>query len=50
MMIEQPDVDAVLAAPDQDLLKLPGVVGMYVCILGHEKSPRLKVVLPNLAP
>ena len=31
----RPDVDVVLAARDQDLLKLPGVAGIYVCILGH---------------
>ena len=36
---------AVLPARYQDPLKLAGVVG----ILGHQKFPWLKVVLPDLA-
>ena len=34
----------------QGLLKLPGVAGIYVCVLGHENSPWLKVILPEPSP
>ena len=46
----QPEVNAVLATRDPWPTQLPGVVGIYVCILGHEKSPWLKAILPEPAP
>ena len=45
-----PNIDAVLAAHDQELLKLPGVVDLYVCVLGDGESPCLKVILAKPAP
>jgi len=39
------DINAVLADHDQDLLAIPGVVGVYVGLLGDEKTHCLKVML-----
>lgn len=43
------DINAVLRAHDQELLKLPGVVGIYVGLLPDNKTQCLKVMLaqPN---
>jgi len=43
------DINAVLRAHDQELLKLPGVVGVYVGLLTDNKTQCLKVMLsqPN---
>ena len=43
------DIAAALAIHDQDVLKLPGVVGIYNSVLGCEKSPWLKVILAKPA-
>ena len=39
------DINAVLADHDQELLAIPGVVGVYVGMLKDEKTPCLKVML-----
>lgn len=39
------DINAVLADHDQDLLAIPGVVGVYVGLLKDEKTPCLRVML-----
>jgi len=44
------DINAVLAAHDAELLARPGVVGVYVGILAHEKTPCLKVMLAKKDP
>ena len=41
----QRDINAVLAAHDQQLLATPGVVGVYVGLLRDGKTPCLKVML-----
>ncbi|MEO7677980.1 MAG: hypothetical protein ABIV39_14570 [Verrucomicrobiota bacterium] len=38
------DINAVLADHDQELLAIPGVVGVYVGLLPDEKTPCLKVM------
>ena len=43
------DIDSA-RRPRSASTQLPGVVGIYVCILGHEKSPWLKAILPEPAP
>jgi len=39
------DINAVLRDHDQDLLALPGVVGIYVSSVGENDQPCLKVML-----
>ena len=39
------DINAVLADHDQNLLAIPGVVGVYVGLLSDEKTSCLKVML-----
>ena len=39
------DINAVLAAHDDELMAIPGVVGVYVGLLGDQKTPCLKVML-----
>jgi hypothetical protein len=39
------DINAVLRSHDQELLKLPGVVGVCVALLPDNKTPCLKVLL-----
>jgi hypothetical protein len=39
------DINAVLRSHDQELLRLPHVVGVYVGLLPDEKTPCLKVML-----
>ena len=39
------DINAVLADHDDRLLKIPGVVGVYVALLEDGKTPCLKVML-----
>ena len=49
MMAQNPsprrDINAVLAAHGKELLKIPGVVGVYVGLLPDGKSNCLKVML-----
>jgi len=44
------DINAVLRAHDQELLKLPGVVGVYVGLLPDNKTQCLKVMLAQPNP
>ena len=44
------NINAVLADHDQDLLAVPGVVGVYVGLLKDEKKPCLKVMLARKDP
>jgi hypothetical protein len=39
------DINAVLAAHSDHLMAMPGVVGVYVGLLGDEKTPCLRVML-----
>ncbi len=39
------DINAVLRDHDRELLAKPGVVGVYVGLLGDQKTPCLKVML-----
>ena len=39
------DINAVLRDHDQELLAIPGVVGVYVAVLEDGKTPCLKVML-----
>jgi len=39
------DINAVLADHDQELLAIPGVVGVYVGLMSDEKTPCLKLML-----
>jgi len=41
------DINAVLADHDQELMAIPGVVGVYVGRLNDEKTPCLKVMLAH---
>ena len=54
LMAESPspkrDINAVLAAHDRQLLELPAVVGVYVCVLADGKTPCLKVMLARSNP
>lgn len=43
--LPQRDINAVLAEHDDQLLALPGVVGVYVGLMSDEKTPCLKVML-----
>ena len=42
------DINAVLADHDQELMAIPGVVGVYVGLLKDEKTPCLKVMLARM--
>ena len=44
------DINAVLADHDNQLLAIPGVVGVYVGILENGKTPCLKVMLARKSP
>jgi hypothetical protein len=44
------DINAVLADHDQELLAMPGVVGVYVGLLNDEKTLCLKVMLARKNP
>ena len=44
------DINAVLRAHDQELLKLADVVGVYVGLLPDNKTPCLKVMLAQSNP
>jgi hypothetical protein len=44
------DINAVLRAHDQEFLKLPGVVGVYVGLLPDNKTQCLKVMLAQSNP
>ena len=39
------DINAVLAEHDQQLLAIPGVVGVYVGLMDDQKTPCLKVMV-----
>ena len=39
------DINAVLRDHDQELLAIPGVVGVYVGLLPDDKTPCLKVMV-----
>ncbi len=39
------DINVVLADHDAQLMAIPGVVGVYVGLLGDQKTPCLKVML-----
>jgi hypothetical protein len=44
------DINAVLRDHDKQLLKIPGVVGVYVAVLEDGKTPCLKVMLVRKTP
>jgi hypothetical protein len=44
------DINAVLRDHDQQLLAIPGVVGVYVAVLEDGKTPCLKVMLARKTP
>ncbi len=44
------EINAVLADHDDELLAIPGVVGVYVGLLKDEKTPCLKVMLAREDP
>ncbi len=44
------DINDVLRAHDQELLAIPGVVGVYVGALADGKTPCLKVMLARKSP
>jgi hypothetical protein len=44
------DINAVLAAHDKEIMKLPNVVGVYVGVLEDRKTPCLKVMLSKASP
>lgn len=44
------DINAVLAAHDNQLLAIPNVVGVYVGVLDDGKTPCLKVMLARPSP
>ena len=46
----QRDINAVLAAHDQELLAIPGVVGVYVGLREDGRTHCLKVMLARLTP
>jgi hypothetical protein len=41
----RPDINAVLAAHDQRMMAMPGVVGVYVGLLDDNVTPCLKIML-----
>jgi hypothetical protein len=44
------DINAVLSTHDQDLLAIPGVVGVYVGLLDDGRTPCLKIMLAKRTP
>jgi hypothetical protein len=44
------DINAVLTDHDAELMAIPGVVGVYVGLLGDGKTPCLKVMLSRSDP
>ncbi len=44
----QKDINAVLKNHDEELLAVPGVVGVYVGLLMDNKTPCLKVMVVNI--
>jgi hypothetical protein len=44
------DINAVLSSHEQELLALPGVVGVYVGLLSNGRTPCLKVMLARKDP
>lgn len=44
------DINAVLRAHDQELLRYPHVVGVYVGLLPDDRTPCLKVMLSESSP
>jgi hypothetical protein len=44
------DINAVLRDHDEELLAIPGVVGVYVAVLEDGKTPCLKVMLARKTP
>jgi hypothetical protein len=46
----RPDINAVLAAHEKELMAIPGVVGVYVGVLDDQKSPCLKIMLARRTP
>ena len=47
---QRADINAVLAAHEKELMKIPGVVGVYVGVLDDGKSPCLKIMLARRTP
>ena len=46
----KPDINAVIAAHDKELLAIPGVVGVYAGTLEDRRTPCLKVMLAYKTP
>lgn len=46
----KPDINAVLADHDKQLMAIPNVVGVYVGVLEDGKTPCLKVMLARKSP
>ena len=44
------DINDVLRAHDKELLAIPGVVGVYIGVLGDGKTACLKVMLARKSP
>jgi hypothetical protein len=44
------DINAVLRAHDQELMQMPGVVGIYVGLLDDGATPCLKVMVERKTP
>ena len=44
------EISAVLEARDEELLAIPGVVGVYVSLLDDEETPCLKVMVVERTP
>jgi hypothetical protein len=48
--VPQPDINAVLRAHDNELMQIPGVVGVYVGLRADGKTPCLKVMAARITP
>lgn len=46
----KPDINTVLAAHDTELLRIPGVTGVYVGVLHDGKTPCLRIMLKERTP
>ena len=44
------DINAALVAHEKELMKIPGVVGVYVGVLDDGNSPCLKIMLARRTP
>jgi hypothetical protein len=44
------DINEVLRSHDQEIMAIPGVVGIYVGLLDDEKTPCLKVMVVKKTP